>query len=189
MPYKDPEKARQYNTLYKKKWIGRNRERWEKYMEKWREENKDKIRGYSRSHYWRNREKEIIRVMEGNKRRYRRLRLEAIEQYGGKCVCCGEGRIQFLCIDHIHGGGGKHRGELWKKHLTIYEFLKKENYPDAYRVLCHNCNMSIGFYGYCPHQVESGEITEIDLVEIEITMTEKKKRKGQNANVKVKVKK
>jgi hypothetical protein len=26
-----------------------------------------------------------------------------------------------------------------------------------YRVLCHNCNMALGFYGYCPHHPERSE--------------------------------
>ena len=25
---------------------------------------------------------------------------------------------------------------------------------DKYRLLCHNCNQSMGWYGYCPHQKE-----------------------------------
>jgi hypothetical protein len=32
--------------------------------------------------------------------------------------------------------------------------LIKNNFPDGFQVLCHNCNMSIGLYGYCPHQTE-----------------------------------
>jgi len=33
----------------------------------------------------------------------------------------------------------------------IYEYLKSNNYPLGYRVLCMNCNFAIGVYGYCPH--------------------------------------
>jgi hypothetical protein len=26
----------------------------------------------------------------------------------------------------------------------------------GYRVLCHNCNLARGFYGYCPHEKFDG---------------------------------
>jgi hypothetical protein len=35
---------------------------------------------------------------------------------------------------------------LWTKLLRL-----GTPHPD-YRVLCHNCNTALGFYGYCPHQ-------------------------------------
>ena len=35
--------------------------------------------------------------------------------------------------------------------LQFYRWLKKNKYPKAFRVLCHNCNVSYGLYGYCPH--------------------------------------
>lgn len=30
--------------------------------------------------------------------------------------------------------------------------LKRNKFPKGYRILCHNCNLSKSFYGYCPHQ-------------------------------------
>lgn len=81
-----------------------------------------------------------------------KIKLIALQYYGGnppKCSCCGEYRIEFLAIDHIDGGGSKHRKE--RKGQSIYQWLKINNYPNGYRVLCHNCNMSLGFYKYCPH--------------------------------------
>jgi hypothetical protein len=175
MPFKDPEKAKQYNTEYKRNWISRHKQRYDAYITKYNAEHRDQINSSHQKHYWNNREKEIIRVMEGNKRRYRRERLECIEHYGNKCDCCGEEHIQFLAIDHIDGNGNAHRKELRTKHLTIYEYLIKNNYPEGFRVLCHNCNASIGFYGYCPHQVERGELTEDDLIKIEVQKTLERK--------------
>ena len=35
---------------------------------------------------------------------------------------------------------------------TFYSYLRNKGWPTGYRVLCHNCNMSLGFYGHCPHQ-------------------------------------
>ena len=33
----------------------------------------------------------------------------------------------------------------------LYKWIKEQDYPDRYRVLCMNCNFSIGMWGYCPH--------------------------------------
>lgn len=81
---------------------------------------------------------------------HRKLKQELIAAYGGRCACCGETAFEFLQIDHSNGGGGRHR-----KTLTVHmaAHLKAEGYPkNGYRLLCANCNSSIGLYGYCPHE-------------------------------------
>ena len=99
----------------------------------------------SMDYYNNNREKVISKMAE-----YRRqARTEAITHYGGKCACCGESRPEFLAIDHINGGGNKHHKEI--KGMAIGIWLRKHNYPEGFRVLCHNCNHSLGNFGYCPH--------------------------------------
>jgi hypothetical protein len=82
----------------------------------------------------------------------RRRRDMVIAHYGGKCACCGESRREFLAIDHVHGGGMKHRTEIGGGGgATMVEWIIKHNFPDRFRVLCHNCNQAIGYYGACPH--------------------------------------
>ena len=88
--------------------------------------------------------------MERDKAYRRRVKTETISQYGGECVCCGEMKIEFLCIDHIEGGGTQHRREVGRGQ-DFYRWLKRNEYPEGFRVLCSNCNQSIGSYGYCPH--------------------------------------
>ena len=86
----------------------------------------------------------------------KKLRLEVLIHYGGsppKCACCGEIIIEFLGIDHVHGGGNKHRKQTVRG-AGFYLWLKKNGFPKGYQVLCHDCNLSKGFYGYCPHQKE-----------------------------------
>ncbi len=84
-------------------------------------------------------------------------RVRVLEKYGGaQCVCCGERELKLLCLDHINGGGLKERKEataLGESKANIYYWLEKRGYPDQgkYRVLCHNCNCSLGHKGYCPH--------------------------------------
>ncbi len=82
-----------------------------------------------------------------------RLRILVLKHYGGRCACCGEDKTAFLAIDHIGGGGNRHRKKL--KIATIFRWLKKNGFPSGYRVLCHNCNMAIGFYKHCPHEEEN----------------------------------
>jgi len=89
---------------------------------------------------------------KANTRSRQRLRYRVLQHYSGTvkpvCECCGEDTYEFLSIDHIEGNGNTHRKEI-KGHL--YRWLNKHDYPDGFRVLCHNCNQAIGFYGFCPH--------------------------------------
>jgi len=90
-------------------------------------------------------------------RRWReKLRKEVFTHYAGDppiCKCCGEDKKEFLVIDHIKGKGAQHRK---KYKITsgagLHSWLRKNSYPKGFRVLCDNCNMSLGRYGYCPHQ-------------------------------------
>lgn len=78
---------------------------------------------------------------------------EVIDNYGGKCGCCGEKQIEFLTIDHKNGGGAKHRKEIG---VRLYWYLKKHNFPKnlGLRVLCMNCNMATRFGNVCPHKLK-----------------------------------
>jgi hypothetical protein len=46
--------------------------------------------------------------------------------------------IRALSIDHIHGGGNKHKKVAGSGSL-LYRWLKRNNYPPGYQVLCMNC--------------------------------------------------
>jgi len=80
------------------------------------------------------------------------LRREVLDHYGGICACCGEATLEFLSLDHKNGGGTKHRQELGLRGSGIWAWVKRENFPDMFQVLCHNCNQAIGYYGSCPHK-------------------------------------
>ena len=71
------------------------------------------------------------------------------------CICCGENEhISFLTIDHIDGR--KHLSKE-ERNLTghkLYRWLRKNNYPQGYSVLCMNCNFAKGSLGKCPHQLD-----------------------------------
>ncbi len=81
-----------------------------------------------------------------------RLREEALNHYGRKCVCCGEDEKRFLTFDHINNDGSSHRKEATKE-KTIYKWLKDNNFPPTFQVLCANCNLGKHWNkGVCPHK-------------------------------------
>lgn len=96
------------------------------------------------------------------------LRHEVRAHYGESCACCGESHPEFLCIDHIEGGGNAHRlalaeagevastdgGKTGLGGIEFYSWLKRNGWPEGYRTLCHNCNQARGSFGFCPHEIE-----------------------------------
>jgi hypothetical protein len=93
---------------------------------------------------------EIYRAKE--KAENQRLRLAALLHYSKgtlACACCGESALEFLAIDHetVKPLDSTHHGRM------LYRWLRDNGYPPGFRVLCHNCNQALGFYGYCSHQV------------------------------------
>lgn len=89
----------------------------------------------------------------------RQLKHEVIDAYGGRCACCGESAIEFMTIDHTDGGGSDHRKKTGKGR-GIYKDLKARGFPkDGFQVLCFNCNIALGFYGYCPHRPDARRCT------------------------------
>lgn len=101
---------------------------------------------------------------------YARLRWLVLTHYSQgqpHCACCAEDIYEFLAIDHIEGGGTKQRSELNHFGSTFYKWLKDNNFPTGYRVLCHNCNAAYGYYGMCPHEklrLESGDMLSIEVI-------------------------
>lgn len=99
-----------------------------------------------------NRDTILARLRE----KHRRKRIALLERYGGHCACCGEQRIEFLAIDHVNGGGTTERKTL-KPHEYYGRLLNSAVPLSGYRVLCHNCNASLGLYGYCAHRVPEAD--------------------------------
>jgi len=114
-----------------------------------RNRNIEKARANHRAHYQRHKK----RLQKDAVAYARKMKIAALQAYGATCACCGEGRMEFLAIDHIEGGGRKHRAEIGvSPGYGFYRWLKRNGYPPGFRVLCHNCNMAMGFFGYCPHK-------------------------------------
>ena len=87
-----------------------------------------------------------------------KLKLEVLNHYTNgniRCQCpsgqCTETHEEFMTIDHINGGGNQHRKSIKRNGIAFYRWLKQNDYPLDFRVLCMNCNHSLGMRGYCPH--------------------------------------
>lgn len=92
-------------------------------------------------------------VRDYNRNYQRDLRKQVLTEYGpGKlaCVCCGDSHYEFLCLDHIKGGGGQERKTL--SALNLLYKLRRLGFPKGeHRTLCCNCHQSYTEHGYCPH--------------------------------------
>lgn len=93
-----------------------------------------------------------------------KLKRQVMDAYGGKCACCDESELVFLTIDHIDGNGAEHRREMGAKRAgegrwgqagaPTYRWLRDNNFPSGFQVLCANCNCGKQWNGgICPHQV------------------------------------
>ncbi len=94
---------------------------------------------------------------EYNRIRNRKIKLEVLTHYGGnppKCACCGEIIYEFLTIDHINNDGREHRKQIKMVGGTkFYRWLKRNNFPEGFQVLCFNCNCGKEINkGVCPHK-------------------------------------
>lgn len=91
------------------------------------------------------------------KKRNQKERYDCMVAYSGispKCACCKESTYEFLSIDHVDNDGAAHRKKLKS---SIYRWLRQNNYPDGFQILCMNCNWAKGKYGKCPHQYETND--------------------------------
>jgi len=100
------------------------------FIKRWRESNPEKLK--------------LIRS-RSKKRVTWREKVLVLTNYSSKetpcCAFCGESDIIVLQIDHINGGGTRHRKEIHEATgNSFYYWLIKNNYPSGYQVLCANCN-------------------------------------------------
>jgi len=141
-----------------------NKEKFSQWARGYRSRHPEIVKKQRHAHYLKNKEKIAARVTkyrhdnpEKVKEWARKLRLKNLDKYRAKsiathaalkidvfshyapdlkCVKCGFSDLRALSIDHIYGNGAKHRKQIGS---VIYRWLKKNNYPPGYRVLCMNC--------------------------------------------------
>ena|SRR3990167_3429530 len=117
------------------------------YQLSWKKKYPEQTSQHGKKYYRAHKKQFLTRIAARNKLRRR----EMIQQLGGKCVCCGEKELVFLCLDHIKGGGRREYVKKGGPH-GVWKRAIREGLPiDKYRILCWNCNSALGLYGRCPH--------------------------------------
>lgn len=91
------------------------------------------------------------------KRWGRGLRVKALSKVSGSlapsCKCCGEDIVEFLQIDHIHGGGSKESKSYGNHREFFLDIIRGIRPVSDLQVLCANCNHAKGRAGgVCPHE-------------------------------------
>lgn len=139
---KHPDLIQEYNRKYRADPEHKKQQR--KYDCKRRvdPEYREKVRERSREY----RIKYPERMKKARDDRYASLKMIVYNHYGYSCVGCGETERVVLSIDHINGGGNKHRREISRSSNKgtgggglMYYWLIKNNFPEGFRVLCRNC--------------------------------------------------
>lgn len=110
------------------------------------------------------------KASERVKERYALLRIEVLTKLCGgtpycQCPGCNIKIIDFLNIDHIRGDGAEHRHELGVRRQhgqriggrAIIYWLRENNYPKGFQVLCANCNTAKRQNKYCSRQGKNHE--------------------------------
>lgn len=169
MPWTKKQKQ-EYNKKYNKIHPRDRRE----YNKEWYLKNKTKAINDSKEYYFNNKEerkKYMKKYREEHKDRnileHKRITMDVLSYYSNgnpKCACCGETIIEFLTIDHINGHTENDvrvkfisKSQPYYRFIAgykLYRWLRQNNYPEGYQVLCFNCNCGKNRTNnkVCPHK-------------------------------------
>ena len=144
-------------AAYNREWQIAHPESVKAAQKRWQAKNPELAKLRAREWYEENRE-------YSNERE--RIRGKAIKdavyaQYGGYvCACCGESNPLFLSLDHINNDGAEHRRVNDVGGKKLYYWLRQNDYPAGFQVLCMNCNWGKARnHGICPHNTSDGSTT------------------------------
>ncbi len=130
-------------------------------QKEYRYQNKEKLKKQNQSYYqqvyrqtvrerYKNNEEYRKKILAYAVKERKKLKELVIAHYSKGSMSCvgwnGKGcpfhctDMRALQIDHIAGGGTKHLKEIHRSGTSFYQWLKKNNWPVGYQVLCANCN-------------------------------------------------
>jgi len=122
--------------------------------QRWRDQNREKLKEVNRAYYVANRDRLRAAAKERAARNperkraadrayyvnhKRQRRREIIEALGGRCIRCGFGDWRGLQVDHVNGGGTRER-ESFSNLWSYYKRIAAHVESGEYQVLCANCN-------------------------------------------------
>lgn len=136
MNWKDPEEVKAYHRAYRQA----HRDEINAWQKVWRETHKESC-SKSRKKYIKTHRKER---KEYNNQLNQAVKFEVLGHYSvighPNCPHCRIDDLDVLTIDHVNNDGAAHRKEQGTG-SALYVWLKRNNYPEGYQVLCCNCNM------------------------------------------------
>lgn len=154
------ENAKKYNLAY----YERHPDKVIARSTKWAKNNQRHVKAYQKQWFETHREKQQQYAKVGGNKAKAKVRSQLIAAYGSKCAClkCPETRTEFLTVDHVNGGGTKHRKSLGiQPGYAFYCWLRRQGFPKKkYQLLCFNCNCAKRDYAKCPH-VESATLKRV----------------------------
>jgi hypothetical protein len=114
-------------------------DQWREYQAQYRADHREKRREQQRAR--------IKAMPPGVRNQLRKalamkVKIKVLTHYGNgvlRCVQCGEARMNCLTIDHVNGGGTRHRKGLGRQGKDFYHWLNKNGLPLGYQTLCMNC--------------------------------------------------
>lgn len=116
----------------------------------------------------------------GNNRRNANIRIEVLKKYSNSeypfCAKCGTLHLEFLEVDHIMGGGREHSRNI---KTNLHRWLRQNNYPDGFQVLCSNCNTK-KYRLYCKSKAYNG--TEKQKYDFDRLYAKRLQKLNENAN-------
>jgi hypothetical protein len=141
-------------------WIKSHPEKWKEICKRSYLKHREERLAKNRLYYAENRKRIITQAKKRNKIWYKMvywpLKMEIFKHYSDgdiKCNCCGCKDVWALCLDHVDNNGATHRRSLkMSAGSAFYKWIKQNNFPAGYQVLCRNCNWGKKLYGRCPHK-------------------------------------
>jgi hypothetical protein len=155
LPFKDPEKAKDYTREYHRKWRRDNRVRFNKSQEKWKKDNPEKVKAsqqkYRLDHIEEIRDRQRIYRLKnpekrretlrksGLKRRYK-TKIYFIKLLGSKCKKCGYNKC-MAALDFHHINPEEKENE-YEYRLKDFEQKIKDG---KIMLLCANCHREVNW--------------------------------------------
>jgi len=112
---------------------------------KYRESHQEKIKQWQQKYYDKNRDK----YLKKHKEKIRQLKIIVLSHYSNnamKCAYCDENRIECLQLDHINNDGADHRRKNGGSGWNVYRWIKQNNFPKGFQVLCASDNFYKAFH-------------------------------------------
>ena len=93
--------------------------------------------------YYMTHRSELLKV---SREKHEVLKIDILTHYSTNnlpsCAWCGISDTDVLCIDHINDDGYEQRKNNPSRCGSgLYKWLRKNDYPEGYQVLCANCNL------------------------------------------------